>query len=108
MCEPCALVEATAWAARSLEEVARTGAVADESKVDEVKRMAVAAYQSVLDHFPEARGFDATGTVSYRLATPAYKAIVALGGVVQGDWLLVTTASGEEAVRASSVMDGTR
>ena len=67
---------------------------------DAVKTMAIRAYQSVLDNFPDSVSFDATGTVSFRLATPAYKAIVARGGKVEGDWVLVTTPDGrDEAVQ---------
>jgi hypothetical protein len=89
------------YAAQLLAEIARTGSLVDLARRDEVLRTAVAGYQAVLDHFPDARGYDATGTTSYRLATPAYKAIVALGAKVEGDWVLVRTAAGEEAVRAS-------
>ena len=91
------------YAAKALEEIAATSAVKDVARVDEVKRMAIAGYQALLDQFPDALGYDATGTTGYRLATPAYKAIVALGGTVKGDWVLVKTQAGEEAVRASAL-----
>lgn len=89
------------YAAASLARIAATGAVPDPALKEPVRNMAIAAYQSVLDHFPDARGYDATGTTSYRLATPAYQAIIELGGKVQGDWILVMTSNGEQAVRAS-------
>lgn len=60
-----------------------------------VKDMAIAAYQAQLDHFPDAVTFDASGTIPYELATPAYKAILALGAVPRG-WVLVTKPDGGE------------
>lgn len=92
------------FAAQALSDIARTNSLKDPSQRDAVTAMAIAGFQSVLDHFPESRGYDPTGTTSYRLATPAYKAILALGGKVDGDWVLLKTADGEEAVRASEIV----
>jgi hypothetical protein len=91
------------YAARNLATVAQANALTDPSQRQQVLQMAINGYQAMLDFFPDAVSFDATGTTSFRLATPAYTAIRALGGKVRGDWLLVTTATGEEAVRSSSV-----
>ncbi len=79
----------------------------DEEDLETVREMAVAGYQSVLDNFPDSVTFDATGTLSFRLATPAYKGIVELGARVQGDWVLVTTPDGgEEAVQGGGDTGG--
>ena len=58
------------------------------------KLQAIRGFQSVLDNFPDSVTYDATGTVTYGLATPAYEAIVALGGEPEG-WILVTTTGGD-------------
>jgi hypothetical protein len=94
------------YAAKNLALVAQSNALADPSQRDAVLQQAINGYQAMLDFFPDAVSFDATGTTSFRLATPAYTAIRALGGKVKGDWLLVTTKTGEEAVRSSSVPAG--
>jgi hypothetical protein len=60
-----------------------------------VKDMAIRAFQSQLDNFPEAVTFDASGTIPYELATPAYKAMLALGAVPRG-WVLVNKPDGGE------------
>lgn len=74
-------------------------AEADQDDLETVRLMAVAAYQSVLDQFPESISFDATGTIPFRLATPAYRGIVELGERPRGGWVLVpTTDAGEQAV----------
>ena len=48
----------------------------------------------MLDEFPDAVTYDATGTIAYELAPQAYAGIVALGGVVEGDWVLITNKDG--------------
>ncbi|MEZ4472835.1 MAG: hypothetical protein R3F60_19020 [bacterium] len=69
-----------------------------------MRDLAIAAFQAVLDDFPESVTFDATGTLAFGLATPAYEGIVELGGVPQGGWTLVATADGGRvAVRTSDV-----
>lgn len=91
------------YAANKLDEVYLSGEVTVTQR-ETVRQMAIGAYQAVLDHFPNSVSYDATGTVAYRLATPAYKAIVALGGQVKGGWVLVKTATdGEEAVQGGVV-----
>lgn len=62
--------------------------------MEAVRQLAVDGYQAVLDHFPGSVTFDATGTIAYGLATPAYQGIVALGAAPTGGWQLVTTADG--------------
>ena len=75
---------------------------ADQADLSIVRQLAIDGFQAVLDEFPESLTYDATGTVGYDLATPSYKAVVDLGGSVQGGWILVTTASGQErAIRTT-------
>jgi hypothetical protein len=59
-----------------------------------VRARAIRGFQSMLDHFPDAVTYDVTGTIAWELATPAVKAIIALGGVPQGGWVLVSGADG--------------
>lgn len=73
------------WAAKELE---------DEDELETVRLMAIAGFQSVLDYFPDSVTFDATGTISFRLATPAYLFIETLGGEPEGNWVLVENADG--------------
>jgi hypothetical protein len=69
---------------------------ASQEDLPKVKAQAIRAYQSVLDNFPDAVTYDATGKIAYELATPAYKGIVEMGGTVQGGWVLVKTANGQD------------
>jgi hypothetical protein len=71
---------------------------AGQEELPLVREQAIRAYQSVLDNFPEAVTYDATGTIAYELMTPAYKAIVDMGGTVQGGWVLMRAANGQERV----------
>ncbi|MBZ4396199.1 hypothetical protein OWM54_26720 [Myxococcus sp. MISCRS1] len=74
--------------------------LASQQDLPVVRELAIKAYQSVLDNFPDAVTYDATGTIQYELVTPAYKAIVEMGGTVTGGWVLVRTSSGaDKAVR---------
>lgn len=67
---------------------------ADEVDLPAVRDLAIAAYQSVLDQFPESVTFNDAGTFAYDLATPSLQGIIALGGSVRGGWALVPTANG--------------
>ncbi|MBK8256796.1 MAG: hypothetical protein IPK82_29505 [Polyangiaceae bacterium] len=60
-----------------------------------IKDQAIRAYQTVLDEFPDSVTYDASGTIAYDLATPSYVGIVALGGTVEGGWILVTKEDGQ-------------
>jgi hypothetical protein len=60
-----------------------------------IRAQAIRAFQTVLDDFPEAVTYDATGTVAYDLATPSYQAILDLGGKVQGGWILLQNPDGQ-------------
>jgi hypothetical protein len=67
---------------------------ADPAELPEVRLRAIRGFQAVLDHFPTAVTYDATGTIAYELATPSVRAILALGGTVTGGWVLVTLDDG--------------
>lgn len=58
-----------------------------------VRLLAIRAFQAVLDHFPDAVTYDASGTIAYELATPSVQAILDLGGTPEG-WVLVTNGDG--------------
>ena len=90
------------YAAKRLMGLLRTGEVAEEES-DAVRQMAIRGFQALLDYFPDSVTFDATGTIAYRLSTPAYQAILELGGVPEGDWLLVTLPNGDvQAVQGTT------
>lgn len=77
---------------------------APDEDLETIRAMAIAAFQSVLDNFPESVTFEASGKRSFRLATFAFNQIIELGGQVQGDWVLVQLPSGgTEAVRSAAV-----
>jgi hypothetical protein len=67
----------------------------DESNI--VRKQAIRGFQAMLDYFPDAVTYDATGTIAYELATPAVQAILALDGDPVG-WVLVSTPNGDKAV----------
>jgi hypothetical protein len=91
--------EAQFYVATNLVGIYQNGE-ASQAELPRVREQALRAYQSVLDNFPDAVTYDATGTVAYELATPSYKALVELGGTVRGGWVLVRTSDGQErAVR---------
>jgi hypothetical protein len=91
------------YAARMLADISGAAAVKHEADRERVRDMAIRAFQAQLDHFPDARGYDATGTVSWRLATLSYRGIEALGGTVKGDWVLLPSGEGTvEAVHATA------
>ncbi|RKH13297.1 hypothetical protein D7Y13_10980 [Corallococcus praedator] len=70
--------------------------LADQASLPQTREMAVKAFQSVLDNFPDAVTYDASGTIAYDLVTPAYKGVVELGGTVTGGWVMVKTSSGAD------------
>lgn len=81
------------YVAQNLADIYVNGnAVQDD--LEAVRDQAIAAYQAVLDHFPDAQSFDATGTFAFELVTPSYLAILDLGGTPEGDWVLVTGIGG--------------
>ncbi|GHG94801.1 hypothetical protein [Comamonas sp. JC664] len=91
--------EAQFYVGSNLLGIYQSGAARQED-LPQVRLQAIRAYQNMLDLFPTAVTYDATGTFAYDLATPAYKGIVEMGGMVQGGWVLMQTANGtERAVR---------
>ena len=58
-----------------------------------VWQMAIDAYQSILDNFPQSVSYT-EAQVSFPLAPLAYDGILNLGGEVQGGWTTITDADG--------------
>ena len=74
---------------------------------ESVRELAIAAFQSVLDNFPDSLLFDATAARSFRLATPSYLGIIELNGKPEGDWVLVQDEDGNPvAVRSTDTFRG--
>lgn len=89
------------YAALNLQRIYQTGRAAEDD-LPAVRDLAIDAFTSVLENFPDSVTYDPTGTIAFNLATPAYQGIVALGGVPQG-WTLVTTEGGVVAVKTHEV-----
>jgi hypothetical protein len=88
--------------ATKLRDIYLANEVATPEERETVRQMAINAFQAILDCFPDQLLFDATGTFGLRLSTLAYNEILELGGVPQGDWILVTNSRGQpEAVRST-------
>lgn len=92
------------YTASKLRDIFEANEVPEEDR-EKVRQMAIDAFQAVLDCFPESVRFDPTGTFNVRFATDAYKEILALGGVPQGDWTLVTDSRGDDAAVRSTGID---
>ncbi len=91
------------YAATKLRDIFEANEVSQQDQ-EIVRQMAISAFQTVLDCFPESVYFDVTGTFPRRLATPAYLEILKLGGAPQGDWILVQDSNGNlTAVRSTGV-----
>jgi hypothetical protein len=82
------------FAAIKLRDIYNAGEVEGGDR-EQVRQMAIAGFQAVLDFFPESVTFDVTGTQRFRLATPALLGILDLNGDVEGDWVLIEDANGE-------------
>ncbi|MCU0690912.1 MAG: hypothetical protein MUF54_05870 [Polyangiaceae bacterium] len=67
-------------------------------QLDTLKSMAVAAFQSVLDNFPDSVSYLADGTTTLLLAPLAYKEIKALGKTPTGPWVEVTAPDGSTTI----------
>lgn len=76
----------------------------------QLEQLAIRGYQAVLDYFPNDVSFtDETLLAKFRVATPSYFGILRLGGQVQGDWVVVADANGnEEAVQGAAPINPTR
>jgi hypothetical protein len=92
------------FAAQSLQRMVELGAEADEENLEAARVLAIRGFQNVLDFFPDSQGFTAQN-VPFRLATVAYQGIVDLAvtrdELPQGDWVLVQTEDGIEAILGS-------
>ncbi len=95
------------YTAIALRGIAESGEVSTEDTT-RVRKLAIRGFQSVLDNFPESVTFDASGEQSFRLATFAFNEIIALGGKVEGDWILVATPNGGTAAVRSAAIDPSR
>jgi hypothetical protein len=92
-----------------LRDIYLANEVATPEEREQVRLMAIAGFQAILDCFPDELLFDATGTFGLKLATLAYIEILDLRGVPEGDWVLVTNARGEpEAVRSTGFTTAAR
>ena len=95
--------EAQYYSAVKLRDIFQAGEVPDD-ELPVVREMSIRGFQAVLDYFPESVIFSASGDQTFRIATFAFNEIIALGGSVQGDWVLVQLPNGgTEAVRSSPV-----
>jgi hypothetical protein len=83
--------EAQFFTASALDDIYSYG-LASASALPYVRLMAIAGYQSLLDNFPDAVSYNADGVSNYPLAPLAYDGIVALGGTVQGGWIVIESA----------------
>lgn len=96
------------YTAVKLRDIFESNEVPPEDR-ETVRQMAITGFQRVLDCFPDSVFFDVTGTLSRRLATPSFLAILELGGVPEGDWILVTDSNGNpSAVRSTGFTAPTR
>jgi hypothetical protein len=95
--------------ATKLRDIYVANEVSSPEEREEVRLMAIAGFQAILDCFPDELLFDATGTFGLKLSTLAYTEIIDLRGVPQGDWVLVTNSRGEpEAVRSTGFTTAAR
>lgn len=85
------------YTATKLQAIYENQETANEYLLD-TRDMAIAAYQSVLDNFPDSVTFDPSGTVAFPLRPLAFNGIVALGGTPLGGWVQVSTPSGGTTV----------
>lgn len=82
------------YTATKLRDIYNAGEV-DSADRDKVRQLAIRAFQAVLDYFPEAVTYDASGTQQFRVATPSLMGILDLNGDVKGDWVLVQDKNGD-------------
>lgn len=82
------------YAAKALEDLFRQERTRPEY-LPFVKSMAVRAYQSVLDNFPESVSYLADGVTFFPLNILAYDGIVGLGEEPTGGWVVITNEDGE-------------
>lgn len=90
--------EAQFFTAAALDDIYSYG-LASASALPYVRLMAIAGYQSLLDNFPDAVSYNADGVSNYPLAPLAYEGIVALGGTVQGGWIVIESTGGTTVIQ---------
>jgi hypothetical protein len=71
-----------------------TVGLASADDTPHVQSQAIAAYQAMLDNFPTAVTYDASGTIAMELETPAVQGIIALKGMPANGWVLVNDVNG--------------
>ena len=81
------------YAAQSLHLIYDLERAAPEDLVF-VRSMAIEGYQAVLDYFADDVTYDATGRYYWYVAPLAIEGIEALGGDVQGGWIVTTNSDG--------------
>jgi hypothetical protein len=96
--------EAQFFTASALDDIYSYG-LASASALPYVRLMAIAGYQSLLDNFPDAVSYNADGVSNYPLAPLAYEGIVALGGTVQGGWVVIESGGKTTVIQPDD--DGT-
>ena len=89
--------EAQYYTSLALSDIYTQG-LADPAALPYVRLMAIQGFQALLDHFPTSVSYQADGKSSYPLAPEAYRGIVALGGSVQGNWVVVELEGGGTTV----------
>lgn len=67
---------------------------AEPSDLVFVRQMALDAFVSVLENFPDSVSYDVTGVYSYPLAPLAYQGIIDLGGTPPAGWIMFETEDG--------------
>ena len=92
------------FTAVKLRDIYESNEVAEEDR-ETVRQMAVDGFQALLDCFPESLLFESSGTLALRLAPLAYAQILELGGVPQGDWIVVVDSRGNATAVQSTGID---
>ena len=73
---------------------------------DRVRELAINAFQSVLDNFPDSETFDNTGEGLFRLVPSSYFGIIELGGTPLGDWVVVQEGVDDDGEPIFTVVSG--
>lgn len=92
------------FTAIKLRDIYESNELAEEDR-ETVRQMAVDGFQALLDCFPESLLFESSGTLALRLAPLAYAQILELGGVPQGDWIVVVDSRGNATAVQSTGID---
>ena len=91
--------ESQFFAAANLAEIWQAGN-ASQTDLLVIRQMAIDGFLSVLNNFPDAVVFDASGTTAFELLTPSYLSIIDLGGTPPVGWVILEDTQGRpRAVR---------